>query len=301
MDNKSQKTSKSSLIVLIAVGIIVFIVAGYSIYQTSKSDKDNTPDPNADFTMGEPVELNDENLAGIWERTDNATTYRITFSENRKLSYERFDNGETDKPSLTSDEGSYEISDSKITISVTVSGETVTETCKAVLSKDALSLEGTSDLPGFFEGNYKRISEAAEVTNETESSSAAPTETDAPTQKPTEKEEQSGNVTYQQIAGAWTAQAPYQDYALYFELNFLSENEVRYISGFVNSEIFYEGICAYSLEGDLLHIRVPMDNETLSSTYKIIVYEDSMMMIYVDGDPLNVVQDVGSSLAYHRK
>lgn len=86
-----------------------------------------------------------------------------------------------------------------------------------------------------------------------------------------------------------------------FELNFLSENEVRYISGFVNSEIFYEGICAYSLKGDLLHIRVPMDNETLSSTYKIIVYEDSMMMIYVDGDPLNVVQDVGSSLAYHRK
>lgn len=314
------KMSKSSLIILIVVGVIVLAIVGYGIWQatggTGRSSEESFSNVS---TISDRVELNDENLNGTWERTDGAVIHYLTFSDNQKLTYEKFENG-SDTAVLTSTDGSYEISDNKVTIFVSADGDTVTETYEAVLSRESLILKAASEQSGFFAGNYKRSEQREEPSSapensysepestivsesytppEPESSSSEP-ESAAPPESTAPPESESNQISVEQLSGAWEAEAPYEGNVFFFQLNFLSENEVRYVAGWAGSEISYEGICAYSLEGDLLHIRVPLDAETRESTYKLLLYENSLTMVYVSGDPLNIVQGDGSSLAYHR-
>lgn len=186
------KMDKSSLIVLIVVGVIVLAVAGYGIWQavgTGKGGEEVSSDTSA---ISDAIELNDENVNGTWERTDETTVHRLTFSQNRKLTYERFENG-SDTAALASTDGSYEISGSTMTITVTADGDTVTETCEAVLSEERLVLTGTSELSGFFAGTYERAEQQNEPSSAPESSSAestssAPAESSVPSaQKPESK------------------------------------------------------------------------------------------------------------------
>ena len=174
----NKKMDKSSLIILIVVGVIVLAVAGYGIWQAVGTGKGGEETSSNASTVSDTVELNDENIKGIWERTDGTTVYRLTFLDTQKLTYEKFENG-SDTAALTSTDGSYEISGNKVTISVTADGDTVTETCEAVLSKDGLVLKATSEQSGFFAGDYKR-SEQQEVPSSAPESSSSKPESTAP-------------------------------------------------------------------------------------------------------------------------
>lgn len=167
------KMNKSSLIILIVVGVIVLAVAGYGIWQAVGTGKGGEETSSNASAVSNTVELNDENLNGTWERTDGTIIHHLTFSENQKLTYEKFEN-DSDTPVLTSTDGFYEISGNKVTISVIADGDTVTETCEAVLSKDTLVLTGTSEQSGFFAGNYEKSKQQEEPSSTPESSSSEP-------------------------------------------------------------------------------------------------------------------------------
>lgn len=167
------KMDKSSLIILIVVGIIVLAVVGYGIWQAAGTGKEGEETSSNASTVSDTVELNDENINGTWERTDGTSVHRLTFSENQKLAYEKFENG-SNTTALTSTDGSYEISGNKVTISVTADGDTVTETCEAVLSEDTLVLTGVSEVPGFFAGKYKKTEVQEEPSSTPDSTSSEP-------------------------------------------------------------------------------------------------------------------------------
>lgn len=172
----NKKMDKSSLIILIVVGAIVLAVAGYGIWQAVGTGKGGEETSSNASTVSDTVELNDENINGTWEHTDGTTVHRLTFSENQKLVYEKFEDG-SDTAALTSIDGSYELSGNKVTISVTADGDTVTETCEAELSKDGLILKATSEQSGFFAGDYKRSEQQKEPFSAPESSSSEPEST----------------------------------------------------------------------------------------------------------------------------
>ena len=174
----NKKMDKSSLIILIVVGVIVLAVAGYGIWQAVGTGKGGEETSSNASTISDTVELNDENINGTWEHTDGTTVHRLTFADSQ-LTYERFENG-SDTAALTSTDGSYEISGNKVTISVTADGDTVTETCEAVLTKDGLVLKATSEQSGFFAGDYKRSEQQEESSGAPESSSSKPESTAPP-------------------------------------------------------------------------------------------------------------------------
>lgn len=114
-------------------------------------------------------------------------------------------------------------------------------------------------------------------------------------------EENTGVIDKNLLIKEWEAEVPQDGYAFYYRLSFVSDTEVEYIAGYAFSEITYFAKGTYSLDGDLLSLKLTDENGVKSSVYKISVDDDSLTMDYVSGNEINVVQGEGTSLTYHTR
>ena len=308
----NKKMDKSSLIILIVVGVIVLAVAGYGIWQAVGTGKGGEETSSNASTVSDTIELNGENIKGIWEHTDGTTVHRLTFSDNQKLTYERFENG-SNTAALTSTDGSYEISGNKVTISVTADGDTVTETCEAVLSKDGLILKATSEQSGFFAGDYKRSEQQEEPSSAPESSfskpestasaeSSVPPESTASSEPKPESKPEPPAFNTELLLGHWyTISSIYTDPMpstdkVYYTLSFDTNGTVQYQAGYYvdfGGDFVYtpfeETTYSYRLEGNNLHF----SSGSNESIYVVESIQDTILNLrYTGGEPLNSLETI---------
>ena len=170
MENGSKKMNKSSLLILIIVGVIVLAVVGYGIWQTM--GKGTGSSSSAASTVSSAVALNEENLKGRWICTGETVTQELTFSKEQKLSYQKFEAG-NETPVISTTDDTYKIEGNTLILSISVLNRDISETCQAVLTEDTLTLTGTGEGLSHFAGTYRRA-EPEESSNTAESNLSEP-------------------------------------------------------------------------------------------------------------------------------
>ena len=180
MENVPKKMNKSSLSILIAVGVIVLAVVGYGIWQAI--GRENGPSSLTVSTVSGAVELSEENLEGRWVCTGETITHELTFFKEQKLSYQRFETG-SETPVLSTTNGTYKIEGNTITLSISAFTGDVSETCQAVFAADTLILTKTNEESSYFAGTYHRA-EPEESSSAVESSSSMPESAVSPESNP---------------------------------------------------------------------------------------------------------------------
>lgn len=176
MENVPKKMNKSSLAILIAVGVIVLAVVGYGIWQAM--GKENDTSSRTVSTVSGAVELSEENLEGRWVCTGETITHELTFFKEQKLSYQKFETG-SETPVLSTTDDTYKIEGNTIALSISALTGDVSETCHAALTADTLILTETSQEPSYFAGTYRRA-EPEESSSTAESSASIPDSTAPP-------------------------------------------------------------------------------------------------------------------------
>ncbi|MBM6920207.1 hypothetical protein H6A12_03415 [Phocea massiliensis] len=176
MENGSKKMNKSSLLILIIVGVIVLAVVGYGIWQTM--GKGTGSSSSSALTVSGALELNEENLEGRWICTGETVAHELTFSKEQKLSYQKFETG-NEMPVLSTTDDTYKIEGNTLTLSISVLTGDISETCQASLTKDTLTLTGTGESPSHFAGTYRRT-EPEESSSTAESNLSEPESSASP-------------------------------------------------------------------------------------------------------------------------
>ena len=186
MENSPKKMNKSSLLILIIVGVIVLSVVGYGIWQTMGKEPDSSS--FAISTVSGTVELNEENLEGRWVCTGETITQELTFSKEQKLSYQKFEVG-NETPVISTTDDTYKIEGNTLILSISVLTGDISETCQAVLTEDIMTLTGTGESPSRFAGTYRRA-EPEESSSTAESNLSEPESSALPESSSTPQNDQ---------------------------------------------------------------------------------------------------------------
>lgn len=169
-----QKTSgKNNIIALCVVAaVIVAALAAYFIISGQKGG--NQP------TVSATMELNTVNIYGAWYKKAGDSTYELRFKDNKELSYKQTAADGT--VTAQSDEGTYDITEGKLILTIVAGGQTYSDTCIANVNEKQMSIVADANGSGLFNGIYDKDGAdyyVPDVSNE-ESSEVPETTTTAP-------------------------------------------------------------------------------------------------------------------------
>lgn len=136
-----QGSSKKNNIIVLCVVIAVIAVALVAYFVIS-GQKDNGQ-PAVSATM----ELNTVNIYGAWYKKAGDSTYELRFKDNKELSYKQTAADGT--VTAQSDEGTYDIADGKLILTIVAGGQTYSDTCIANVNEKQMSLVTEANGVGF--------------------------------------------------------------------------------------------------------------------------------------------------------
>lgn len=136
-----QGSSKKNNIIVLCVVIAVIAVALVAYFVIS-GQKDNGQ-PAVSATM----ELNTVNIYGAWYKKAGDSTYELRFKDNKELSYKQTAADGT--VTAQSDEGTYDITDGKLILTIVAGGQTYSDTCIANVNEKQMSLVTEANGSGF--------------------------------------------------------------------------------------------------------------------------------------------------------
>lgn len=143
-----QGSSKKNNIIVLCVVIAVIAVALVAYFVIS-GQKDNGQ-PAVSATM----ELNTVNIYGAWYKKAGDSTYELRFKDNKELSYKQTAADGT--VTAQSDEGTYDIADGKLILTIVAGGQTYSDTCIANVNEKQMSLVTEANGSGLFDGIYDK-------------------------------------------------------------------------------------------------------------------------------------------------
>lgn len=136
-----QGSSKKNSIIVLCVVIAVIAVALVAYFVIS-GQKDNGQ-PAVSATM----ELNTVNIYGAWYKKAGDSTYELRFKDNKELSYKQTAADGT--VTAQSDEGTYDIADGKLILTIVAGGQTFSDTCTANVNEKQMSI--VADANGIYD------------------------------------------------------------------------------------------------------------------------------------------------------
>lgn len=143
-----QGSSKKNNIIVLCVVIAVIAVALVAYFVIS-GQKDNGQ-PAVSATM----ELNTVNIYVAWYKKAGDSTYELRFKDNKELSYKQTAADGT--VTAQSDEGTYDIADGKLILTIVAGGQTYSDTCIANVNEKQMSLVTEANGSGLFGGIYDK-------------------------------------------------------------------------------------------------------------------------------------------------
>lgn len=143
-----QGSSKKNSIIVLCVVIAVIAVALVAYFVIS-GQKDNGQ-PAVSATM----ELNTVNIYGAWYKKAGDSTYELRFKDNKELSYKQTAADGT--VTAQSDEGTYDIADGKLILTIVAGGQTFSDTCTANVNEKQMSIVADANGSGLFNGIYDK-------------------------------------------------------------------------------------------------------------------------------------------------
>lgn len=143
-----QGSSKKNNIIVLCVVIAVIAVA-LVVYFVISGQKNNGQ-PAVSATM----ELNTVNIYGAWYKKAGDSTYELRFKDNKELSYKQTAADGT--VTAQSDEGTYDIADGKLILTIVAGGQTYSDTCIANVNEKQMSLVTEANGSGLFGGIYDK-------------------------------------------------------------------------------------------------------------------------------------------------
>ena len=143
-----QGSSKKNNIIVLCVVIAVIAVALVAYFVIS-GQKDNGQ-PAVSATM----ELNTVNIYGAWYKKAGDSTYELRFKDNKELSYKQTAADGT--VTAQSDEGTYDIADGKLILTIVAGGQTFSDTCTANVNEKQMSIVADANGSGLFNGIYDK-------------------------------------------------------------------------------------------------------------------------------------------------
>lgn len=143
-----QGSPKKNNIIVLCVVIAVIAVALVAYFVIS-GQKDNGQ-PAVSATM----ELNTVNIYGAWYKKAGDSTYELRFKDNKELSYKQTAADGT--VTAQSDEGTYDIADGKLILTIVAGGQTYSDTCTANVNEKQMSIVADANGSGLFNGIYDK-------------------------------------------------------------------------------------------------------------------------------------------------
>lgn len=143
-----QGSSKKNNIIVLCVVIAVIVVALVAYFVVSGQKGDSNP------TVSATMELNTVNIYGAWYKKVGDSTYELRFKDNKELSYTQTAADGT--VTAQSDEGTYDIADGKLILTIVAGGQTYSDTCTANVNEKQMSLAVEANGSGLFGGIYDK-------------------------------------------------------------------------------------------------------------------------------------------------
>lgn len=170
-----QESSKKNNIIVLCVVIAVIAVALVAYFVISGQKGDGSP------TVSATMELNTVNIYGAWYKKAGDSTYELRFKDNKELSYKQTAADGT--VTAQSDEGTYDIADGKLILTIVAGGQTYSDTCIANVNEKQMSLVTEANGSGLFGGIYDKDGADYSVPDVSQNEpSEAPDTTTAPPQ-----------------------------------------------------------------------------------------------------------------------
>lgn len=252
-----QGSSKKNNIIVLCV-VIAVIAAALVAYFVISGQKDNGQ-PAVSATM----ELNTVNIYGAWYKKAGDSTYELRFKDNKELSYKQTAADGT--VTAQSDEGTYDIADGKLILTIVAGGQTYSDTCIANVNEKQMSLVTEANGSGLFGGIYDKDgadysvpdvsqnepSEATDTTTAPPQTTAAPettTTTASVTEAPESKPAENGKIELPESIAQYF-NTDYEDSE--FNGLYLEDEKAGYVgyAGYYtdNKEVLYQ--CKYDKSG----------------------------------------------------
>lgn len=143
-----QKTSNKNSIIALCVAVAVIVVALAAYFIISGQKVENQP------TVSATMELNTVNIYGAWYKKAGDSTYELRFKDNKELSYKQTAADGT--VTAQSDEGTYDIADGKLILTIVAGGQTYSDTCTANVNEKQMSIVADANGSGLFNGIYDK-------------------------------------------------------------------------------------------------------------------------------------------------
>lgn len=143
-----QGSSKKNNIIVLCVVIAVIVAALVAYFVVSGQKGDSNP------TVSATMELNTVNIYGAWYKKVGDSTYELRFKDNKELSYKQTAADGT--VTAQSDEGTYDIADGKLILTIVAGGQTYSDTCTANVNEKQMSLAVEANGSGLFGGIYDK-------------------------------------------------------------------------------------------------------------------------------------------------
>ena len=143
-----QGSSKKNNIIVLCVVIAVIVAALVAYFVVSGQKGDSNP------TVSATMELNTVNIYGAWYKKVGDSTYELRFKDNKELSYKQTAADGT--VTAQSDEGTYDIADGKLILTIVAGGQTYSDTCTANVNEKQMSLAAEANGSGLFSGIYDK-------------------------------------------------------------------------------------------------------------------------------------------------
>lgn len=144
---EQKKMNKSNIIVLgVVIAVIAVALVAYFVISGQKGD--GSP------TVSATMELNTVNIYGAWYKKAGDSTYELRFKDNKELSYKQTAADGT--VTAQSDEGTYDIADGKLILTIVAGGQTYSDTCTANVNEKQMSIVADANGSGLFNGIYDK-------------------------------------------------------------------------------------------------------------------------------------------------
>lgn len=144
---EQKKPNKSNIIVLcVVVAVIAIALVAYFVVSGKKGDSQ----PTVSATM----ELNTVNIYGAWYKKAGDSTYELRFKDGKELSYKQTAADGT--VTAQSDEGTYDIADGKLILTIVAGGQIYSDTCTANVNEKQMSIVADANGSGLFNGIYDK-------------------------------------------------------------------------------------------------------------------------------------------------
>lgn len=144
---EQKKPNKSNIIVLcVVVAVIAVALVAYFVISGQKD--------NGQPAVSATMELNTVNIYGAWYKKAGDSTYELRFKDNKELSYKQAAADGT--VTAQSDEGTYDIADGKLILTIVAGGQTYSDTCTANVNEKQMSIVADANGSGLFNGIYDK-------------------------------------------------------------------------------------------------------------------------------------------------